>query len=319
MTIHIPISANQFDVVRPLVVPHVSQKLHYLWRYYAATIPSILRPHRLWLDDNLPCYQTSYRLSKQQMQQWFDLFGVTDKARQTPFTYVTTAGTLALMCILSDVGINFRHLLHLKNQTIFHDAAGLCQSDERLQLFVALGDVLPVRSDRVALLIDTQVADSNGRLLATYTDTFIILNVPEEDVTAVKNHPRFGLREAKNMMQRPKPTLPSPLSQTISVDIPDGAGIAYGRLSGDLNLVHTTKGAARLFGYPAPFVQGFYLINQVLKTFTEANGRPPQQFSIHFCRPAYTGQTVELVYGEAEFALCDQEGKMLAAGKCQMS
>lgn len=37
---------------------------------------------------------------------------------------------------------------------------------------------------------------------------------------------------------------------------------------------------------------------------------------MHFCRPAFTGQTIDLVYDDTDYALRSRDGETIAAGHC---
>jgi hypothetical protein len=72
----------------------------------------VLKQHRLLVDRRFPAYETTFTLSAAEQVRWLDLFETS--AREIPFTYHTTVGTMVLMRVVGDVGVNFKNLLHLK-------------------------------------------------------------------------------------------------------------------------------------------------------------------------------------------------------------
>lgn len=290
----------------------------YFLSYYAAAVPGLLNRHRFEIQAKIPYYQTQFSLSERQKQNWIDLFGVEDGTRQFPFTYWSAVGNLAMMRVLIDLGANFRHVVHLKSRIVFRETARLCQGDEPFTLSTVLKDVFPLGSGKVAVIIESQICGISQACLAVYNDVFIINHVHPAAETAVKNHPHFGFHDAKKWTQPPQPQYPSPRRNCTSIEIPENAGAVYGKLTGDYHLIFTKGFHTRSFRYPNPFVPGMFLTNHVLKAFTSAHCKPPRQLDIHFIHPTYTGQTIELVYGRSEFALCDAECRTLAIGYCQV-
>ena len=96
-------------------------------------------------------------------------------------------------------------------------------------------------------------------------------------------------------------------------------GVAYGQVSGDMNVVHTSSTAARLFGYRPPFIQGLCTANYILKSLTEASGHAPSRLTIGFGRPVVTDSVVALYHTADAFEVCDAKGSILASGEWEKS
>ncbi|MBN1410245.1 MAG: hypothetical protein JW969_05320 [Spirochaetales bacterium] len=54
-----------------------------------------------------------------------------------------------------------------------------------------------------------------------------------------------------------------------SPDLPIDAGLQYGRLTGDGNMVHINDLTAKLFGFRKPFIQGYCTANLVMKHLSQ--------------------------------------------------
>ena len=102
--------------------------------------------------------------------------------------------------------------------------------------------------------------------------------------------------------------------QRTVVDVPKDMGTRYGQVSGDMNPVHTTALAARLFGYPRPFVPGLCTANRVLAILSTQSEARLQQFRISFAQPVPTGTRVEVPVTDSDCEVLDGDGKVLAFG-----
>ncbi len=297
-------------------VPAIDRMREYAAVYYASALRTVLRQHRLIVDRQFPFYEAVLRLGVDERLRWHALFGVGPDAPQAPpFTFHTTVGTLVLMKVVSDVGINFRNLLHLRSEMALSPLDVEPGTDYRLR--ARLADILVLRGDRVVLVVDSRLNDTSGRLVRSFRDFFVILNLQPQHVQALQASKGFGRLDASELRdasrRRSKLAGRAAVRRT-TVDIPQDMGVRYGKLSGDMNLVHTTALAAQLFGHPRPFVQGLFTANQVLAILSADSVARLQQFRISFTQPVFTGQPVAVLTTEGDYEVLDSEDKVLAFG-----
>ncbi len=166
----------------------------------------------------------------------------------------------------------------------------------------------------MALICASEIHDQDGFRIRTYRDYFVILNLENEYVEALRAAKRYGHTDAAEFhgLAGREARLSVP-DHRITIEVPEDMGFRYGKVSGDLNLIHTTHLAAKLFGHPRPFVQGLCTANYVLRHLTQAYG-PPQGLRITFAKRVFVGQTVELRCNEKEFEVTDAQGELLAFG-----
>lgn len=303
--------------------PEITQKASYMTHYYTTAIRGVLRRHQLIVDGNFPRYEDRFRFSPEEQSRWFSLFDVTGPEAATPFTYFTTSATTALMRIVEDLGVNFRHLLHLRSEMQLEPHGRVLTPGESYRAAYQLRDIVRLRTDRVALVVQSEVSDGDGNLVVSQKDFFIIMNLPPESVAALKRSRTLGRHDPRQLVSMGKrtPQLAARLASgdesvaTTAISFRDDMGAAYGRVSGDMNLVHTTTIGARIFGYRRPFVQGLCTANYVLKTLTGATGRAPARFSIAFCKPIVVGSSVTLYYTPSAFEACDANGTVMVHGE----
>ncbi len=293
--------------------PIVARLREYMLTYYAAALKHVLKQHRLLVDRRFPAYETTFTLSAAEQVRWLELFETS--ARETPFTYHTTVGTMVLMRVVGDVGVNFKNLLHLKCEMAMAPEHPML-SGQTYKLAAQVEDIIALRDDRVALVCASRVYDAAGFRVRNYRDFFVILNLEPEYVEALRAAKGYGHIDATGFeglaSREPQLTAANGI-QRVAIDVPEGMGFSYGKVSGDLNLVHTTRLAARMFGHPRPFIQGLCTANYVLRHLTPIYG-PPQSLGITFAKRIFVGQRIELRHVARKFEVCDEKGALLAFG-----
>lgn len=288
----------------------------YMARYYATAIRNVLRRHRIIADARFPRYEDRFTLSQATRERWHRLFDAKDAGLGAPFTYHTASATMALMKIVADVGVNFRHLMHLHTEMTFGAGGGL-EADCTYRAQYQLRDIVRLRSDRVALVTSTLVEREAGGHSYAQKDYFVIKGLAPEYMAALKKARGYGKENCAALISltKRKPRLADgPGIASCPIAIGPEMGRAYGRVSGDMNLVHTTAVAAKMFGYARPFVQGLCTANAVLKALTEHCSVALQRFTVSFCRPVYLDQVVRLRLAEGVYEVCDASGALLAFG-----
>ena len=296
-----------------LDTPSVTRLREYMISYYAEALKHVLKQHRLLVDRRFPAYETTFSLSAAEQARWLGLFETSE--RETPFTYHTTVGTMVLMRVVGDVGVNFKNLMHLKCEMAMAPSHPM-KSGQTYRLAAQIEDIIALRDDRVALVCASRVYDAAGFRVRSYRDFFVILNLEPEYVEALrsaKNYGRLDAAEFEGLASREPQLADGPGSQRVAIEVPEGMGFQYGKVSGDLNLVHTTPLAARLFGHPRPFIQGLCTANYVLRHLTPIYG-PPEGLRITFTKRVFVGQQIELRHIPGKFEVCDAKGVLLAFG-----
>lgn len=289
----------------------------YILRYYTTAMKNMLCRHQLLVEKRFPTYEAEFRFSESEQTGWFKVFDVTEKEQATPFTYYTTSGTMMLMRIVEDVGVNFRHLMHLKSDITFHPGGRILEPDKTYTLKATLDDIVQLRDDRVTLITRAWIHDENDERLLTNRDFFIILNLAPKYIEELRSTPGFGRHDVSEFenLSKLQAMLTSQDVQRIPIKVPEDMGKRYGKVSGDMNLVHTTRIAARIFGFPKPFIQGLCTANYVLKHLTGVCQEPVLSLTATFTRRVYVGQTVYLSFDDQRFELCDKKGALLVLGE----
>ena len=293
--------------------PDIARRGHYLAKYYKTALPALFRPHRLEPYKTFKTYRSQFSLSPKEQQGWFDLFEVSpDLGRRIPFTYITTSATLSFMYLLADLGINFKFLRHLASEIIFEARNLAVKAGHNYRYQMVLEDIFLMRGSRVVVEVAASIVDEAGQLCAKHKERFVVSHLPKGQLAKLTNHARFNRGAKEHCIKTYKRRLEH--ADSVLFNIPANMGTAYGRVSGDMNMVHTTPLAARWLGYPKPFIQGFCTANLILKQLALYRGLHPASLTTTFVRPVFVDQQVRLHHAAQSFELTNLAGKVLAYG-----
>ena len=301
-----------------LAMPSVSEPWRYALAYGRLALASLVGLHRLRLQ-GLRTYHAPVRISPRLAHRWRALFDVPARAAATvPLLANQSVGTLLYSQLFADLGLNLRHLLHLHHRTVHHASVADCAKSRKQQLRCRVQRVLRLGEDRALVEMQTQVLAPDGTLLSQVEDGFLVRGLPSADLAALTAD-RAKLRDVLGLRRRlPHLSTSDGQARVSAMDVPHGMGLAYGRISGDLNPVHTSTLGAWLFGLKRPFLQGLALRNLVVRHLAEL-GFSVEQLSLTFASPAYLGQTLLLVVDSGALEVHDAKGRLVAFGACGRS
>ncbi len=302
-----------------LDLPSVSDGLRYARKYWTTTIQNLTTAHRLQ-PSRVKSYAAPVHITPALRAKWQQLFGSTRLHGQpeldVPYLYNQSVGTLLYTRIFRDLGINFRHLLHVQHQTTHYAnvpdwiAADQQELHASMQRVWRLGDGKAIIALRIAIHRPRQ---AGGELLGTVNDRFIIREVPARDLAELPSG-RALVRSLAGLRKRePQLDTSAPDTKVAPLKIASNMGRRFGAVSGDFNPVHTTRLAARMFGMKRPFLQGLGLRNAMLRELLEA-GLPLTRFQMSFAKPAYLGQTLHVVMQKQAFEILDESRSVVVFG-----
>jgi len=294
-------------------LPSVAHRFRYARAYWTATLRNLTVTHALKAE-HVGSYAAPMVVTAALRAQWQRLFNDTgdrsDPDVPVPYLYNQSVGTRLYTRLIADLGINFRHLLHVQHETKHWASVVDWVNTDRQELHASLraasrlGDGKAMISLRIAI---HRPRAEGGTLLGTVNDRFIIRNVPDADFATLATG-RALLRTLAEL-RRKEPQLDASASDSVqgTIQLPADMGKRFGRVSGDFNPVHTTRWAARLFGVKRPFLQGLGLRNAMIRQLA-VHGRPLKRFTISFASPAFLGQTLRVVMQGDAFELSTNRG-----------
>ena len=275
----------------------------YNWFYYMSALRGVLRPHRL--DFREPRYgrDSNFLYRESTRERWYRLYNV-PRDVEVPFTVYGYSGSVGMMMILKELGVNFRHLLHLKSEIRVNS---LMKAGESYIIDYALEDAMRIKEDKAAIINSTRVM-RGSELCMEARDHFVVRDVPRKYLGRLRADESGQFR---GITRIPASALAD--SKSMELLIMENYARDYGNASGDKNIVHTTKFSSKLFGYGRPFIQGLCTANLIMSRLC-AEGFTPGYFSIVFCRPVYLESRVILSYTETGYRLQDEKGRVLCFG-----
>ena len=298
-----------------LALPSVSEPWRYALAYGRLALASLVGPHRL-RPQGSQTYHAPVHISPRLANRWRALFDVPARAAATvPLLTNQSVGTLLYSQLFADLGLNLRHLLHLQHRTVHHASVADCAKARKQQLRCRVQRVRRVGEDRVLVDVQTQVLAADGTLLSLVEDGFLVRGLPSADLAPLASD-RALLRDVLGLRRRlPRLSTGDGQARVSAMDVPRGMGLDYGRISGDMNPVHTSRVGAWFFGLKRPFLQGLALRNLVVRHLAEL-GASVEQLSLTFASPAYLGQTLLLVVDSGALEVHDAKGRLVAFGAC---
>lgn len=303
---------DQDDFVQ-LRLPSVDQPWHYAWTFARAAVAGWAGSHHL--HSRAPRhYRALVQVSPRLERRWRALFDVPARAcKLVPLLTNQSVGSLMVAQLFADLGVNTRHLLHVQHRTAYHADLATCARalDQELQCHVKR--ILRLGEDRVLVEVQTQVRDLRGQLLSQADDGFVVNDLPPSDLAGLPSD-RNLLRELLGLRRRlPRLSISEGDALVSEMPVLGSMGRTYGRLSGDVNPVHTGCLGAWLFGLKRPLLQVLALRNLVVRHLVEL-GAPVERLRLTLAAPAVLGQSLLLVLSGAEFEVHDAQGRLVAFG-----
>jgi hypothetical protein len=282
-------------------------------RYSLRFLPAVLRSHSFVAPAALPVLRMASPFPADRIDTWKSFFQ--HPGQETPaFTYFTPENSRLLFRLVGQFGLNFRHLLLVQHDVITAPGTGCLIPGAKYELEAHIEELRVWPRQRVTFASRCVVRRAGDPTPVCETsDRFLVKEVPVQDCEALRHRDDAPCGSGK---ESPAPRL-DPMSPSIRrhcLQVPIEAGVGFGLLSGDLNVVHAHAGLARWFGHRRAFAQGRYTSNQVMAKLARHAGKLPTRLSIRFCRPLFLGQEAQLLHSDQAFEVLDAHGSLVAAG-----
>ena len=311
------VQAEPLAITRRLKLPSAEQGLAYACRWWAATVPGLLRRHRLQ-PGRARRYETRFEPRPELGERFADLFDLPDGANGPegpayPFLYAQSVISLLQARVLADLGVNRRHVHHLRHRTRLPDGVQPCLDAAQQRIECRLLRAVRVGPTEALVLMETRISDADERTLALVEDGFVVRELQVAD--AVQADEDDGLRRAVSRMRRRTAEISNthPEVRMRTLFIARDAGRRFGSVAGERGLAHVSRLGARLMGQRRPFVQSQYLRNLVARELAEW-GLEPSNLLLTFTAKAQLGQTLRLLQQGSAFELVDERGRLVAFG-----
>ncbi|WP_141733197.1 hypothetical protein [Oligoflexus tunisiensis] len=284
-------------------------------QYFGELIRGMARRHRPRLRKKVPAATAQVRFSELDRHDWHQFIAQTQDHIQAPLTYYNSAGAFCLFRILGALRINFSTILHLQSNYELTAPLETVKPDSVYTMKMELSDVVP-RKNQCILIMRTELADENGRVVRVHKDFWFVKKCPPHFLEGIASD-QVELAERFRGLSKRMSSWQTWDGNTVKRQHRLGAqaGLDYGRISGDHNIIHTTTWGARLCGQKRPFLQGFGVMNLTLHYATQVKGSPAESISITFARPALVDQVLDFHFNGNAFEICDERQRLVAFGQ----
>lgn len=284
-------------------------------QYFSELVRGMARLHRPDLSKDISAVTAKVRFSEVDRRDWQKFVAQGPKDIQAPLTYYNSAGAFCLFRILGALKINFSTILHLQSNIELRDSLEAVAPDQVYNMKMELYDVIP-RQAQCILVMQTEISDSHDRLLRVHKDFWFVKKCPPHFLEGIVSREPELCEIFRGLSKRTSSWLDwnGPVIKR-QHRLGTKAGLEYGRISGDHNIIHTTSWGARLCGQKRPFLQGFGLMNLALHHATQVTSAPAQSLSVTFARPVLVDQVLRFYFGASRFEICDERQTLLAFGQ----
>lgn len=299
-----------------LALPAPVQGLRYRLRRWGELLPALCRPHRLRLQRR-GHFASRIQPSEVQRGRMADLFDLRSGAQALPYPFLYAQGVIDLLQarVFADLGVNARHLRLLRHRThlLTADAAELGRARQDLDCRAAR--LVRVGPTEVVALLQTNIADESGTVLAQIEDAFIVRELPV--ALAVQAEEDDLLRRAVSRMRRHVREIDAGAAgvrqRKLFVTAADGRRFVA-LAGGPLRLPRWPRPGARWWQARVAPLAPMYLRHLVARELAEW-GLEQSSLQMTFIGRVAAGQTLQLLQQGRSFELLDGRGRLLAFGK----
>ncbi len=258
-------------------------------------------------------------LQASDIQTWNELFGVPFRDRLVPFTYHAPVASVGRNRMLRQIGANVKNVLLLKSSIGYSRYyEGSLRGGARY-FYEATFDAMGMISSRhAALRIFWELNNVQQDVICRGADCYVMRDVEWHDRYTLEHggapaslfEVDFGQFKAREPMLWSRNHRTYPLSFSASM------ATRYGRVSGDMNLVHTNRSLSRVLGFTGPIAHGGWIANQIIKATVVDAKLACRNLQINYCRPVHLGDTATLVIAGQDFEVLGQDDTVLVHGVC---
>jgi|GEM_PF-6514967 len=291
------------------------KRLIHMGKFYYKAIRGMSRKQQLRLPAKPLSFKGRFQLNKKEKSAWLKLFGVSDIKVHVPFTYFWPLAINQVMSAINNLKINHRNVFHLHQKFTFDNTVQL-DNFEKMEFKTNIQDIVVYQKSRAIVMLTGTLKNMQGEGVVHCSGEMLIKNLKESDANKLLHSSMYNHSDVSHFggLRDRQAKLMGASIQKGSIHIPENFGIAFGKVSGDRNPVHTSSSVAKLFGYPKAFIQGMATLNFLLKFFTCDCNKQIKQIEITFCNPIYVGQEIQINFNDKQYEVIDIRGKLTAFG-----
>ena len=276
----------------------------YFMRYMRKAIVGMCIKQKVSTENKLS-YFVPFKVTEKECARWNRTFETEGNENQFSF-YLKSSSTI-FPKMMKDCGINFKNVFHVKHQISYRNNNYILTSGDYKNRTKVI-NISPAGKNAMLQAV-SEIRDENDRLILETRDYFMICNMDKSNLATLT-----GKKENYRSWMIPPKFQSNDIVKLKNKYIPKSRGLDYGKVSGDLAIVHTTHLAAKIFGFKRGFIQGLCTANMVIVNCPFAI----KDFTINFLKPIFIETTVRIEYSDSAYRLYDENNKILAHGSYTM-
>ncbi len=286
--------------------------INYRIQFYFYSVLSILRKQHFKLNNCEFTYHQKFQLSTRTKNQWQKLFP--HQVNTTPYCYYWPNMVKMFHRLIYALGINYINVLHLKHEQTFYNNNLDCEHNHIKSRLVG---IIILKQNKIALKVKSEITNSKQQLVTEFVDYIFIKNINNYDMNKIM-HLQIRINENiefSRLTQKQSQLKNNTSCQPDHFTIPPNMGRYFGKVSGDLNPIHTNKWFIKLFKYRNTFIQGMCLYHYILQHYINTHHQSPEILNITFANPVYEHQVITYCLVDNHVEILDELNTLLAYGQ----
>lgn len=276
--------------------------------FYLETVKNLLRRQKLKIPVPQLHGRAQFDFDRATVDRWHDLFRVSE-SRDLGLSYFWYASELFYLTIMKEFGFHYRNILHLSHERIFTNSLKI---GEQYNVEMTLDDIVRHSKDRIVFVMKTVLRDSLNEIYSITKDTIFLKNVSEDFLRYLDTCEEFGKNDLSEIRGISKRKTQIEGGDVHEFYVSKKLGREYGRVSGDLNPLHTSISTAKIFGFKNAFLQGVCTANIAIKFLSSK--MEIEKVKVILSKPLYLKQKIQVIVGNEFFEVMDQANDLVAFG-----
>ena len=291
---------------------------YYIW-FLTKTIGGLFRRHSFAIK-NKSDFEVSKELCFLRDIKGWDEFLKSEfnfpKASRLSFTFAWRWQVIQFFRVMDALGFNYKNVLHVSSHLRFKYVDLQIFGESKLTFHSQVNSISRRSRSKVSLEFMHSVSSDKYGAIYECSDEVTILGFKEtfldelEKVGGILPANSGSLERLSEPLQSAKKDV-HVIQNRFAMN--ENVGVRFGKVSGDLNPLHTNSFLARILGHKKAFAQGMLIVN-VVSNYLFQYAQKGELF-FRFVKPMYLGQEYCLNIYDGSFAVLSLDNLIVCDGK----
>lgn len=295
------------------------KSLRYHAWFAAKTLGGLLRRHSLNNKDTSEFEITKEFDFAKDIENW-EAFLKSEfnipKATRGHFTFAWRFQVIQFFRVMDALGFNYKNVLHVSSLVRFIRRDTQALGDSKLRFHSKLNSVCRRSKTKVGLQFLHTVSSEQFGTIYECLDEIAILGFKEIFLNEREGAGRFQIShgaQSDRVSASTRGASKGNLAEQIRFTMTENVGSRFGRVSGDLNPLHTNSFLANVLGHKKAFAQGMLIVNVVVNHLVSRAHH--KEYFFQFVKPMYLGEDYYLnIYDEC-FLVSSLDNQIVCTGE----